>query len=181
MVSNLGRIKSFLKYNDGYIRSVKNSKEDYLRIVLCGRGNVRKTKGIHALVASAFIGDIPPGWQVHHIDGDKQNNTVSNLEIIHPREHRAETKRMYPQIEAGMVNYNKYVKPREVQQYTIDDVLVASYPNAMEASRATGVCHRNILQVADGTPYDAKGNMRKQAGGYVWKFKKESEGMLCEI
>ena len=51
------------------------------------------------------------------------------------------------------------------------------YCNAMEASRNTGVCGRNILQVANKEPYNSKGSVRKQAGGYVWKFEKESEVM----
>ena len=181
MVSSLGRIKSFLKHSDGYIRSMKNQKGDYLRFNLYDKNGIRKTKSIHVLVASAFIGEITPGWQVHHIDGDKQNNAVSNLEIVCPKDHRVETKRMHPQIVTGMVNYNRYVRTREVQQYTMDGVFIASYPNAKEAGLATGICGRNILQVASGTPYDTKGNTRKQAGGYVWKFTEESEVMACEV
>lgn len=181
MVSNFGRIKSFRKHTDGYILSNKNRKGDYLRINLYDDNRIRITKGIHVIVASAFIGKIPLGWQVHHIDGNKQNNAVSNLEIVCPKDHWLETKKMHPQIVTGMVNYNRYVRTRKVQQYTIDGVLISSYPNAKEAGLATGVCGRNILQVASGTPYDAKGNTRKQAGGYVWKFSKESEAMQCEV
>ena len=40
-----------------------------------------------------------------------------------------------------------------------------------------GICGRNILQVANKEPYNSKGSVRKQAGGYVWKFEKESEVM----
>lgn len=181
MVSNLGKIKSFRKPGDGYIRSMKNQKGDYLRFNLYNSNGIRKTKGVHVLVASAFLGEIPPGWQVHHMDGNKQNNSVANLEIVCPKEHREETKRMHPQIVTGMVNYNRYVRTREIQQYTMDGVLVASYPNAKEAGLATGICGRNILQVASGTPYDTKGNTRKQAGGYVWKFSEESEVLTCEV
>lgn len=108
-------------------------------------------------------------------DGCKQNNVASNLEIIQPREHRKETKKMKPQITNGMVTYNRFVRPREIHQYTADGVCIASYPNAKEAGLATGICSRNILQVASGTPYNSKGKTRKQAGGFIWKFKKESE------
>lgn len=46
---------------------------------------------------------------------------------------------------------------------------------ATEASRVTGVCARNILQVADKEPFNSKGSVRKQAGGYIWKFADEKE------
>lgn len=60
---------------------------------------------------------------------------------------------------------------------TCNGEFINSYCNAMEASRNTGVCGRNILQVANKEPYNSKGSVRKQAGGYVWKFEKESEVM----
>lgn len=36
---------------------------------------------IHRVVAQTFIGDIPEGWVVNHIDEDKTNANVMNLEI----------------------------------------------------------------------------------------------------
>lgn len=36
---------------------------------------------IHRVVAQAFIGDIPEGWVVNHLDEDKTNANVMNLEI----------------------------------------------------------------------------------------------------
>ncbi len=40
---------------------------------------------VHALVAQAFIGDRPKGFQVNHIDGDKTNKCLSNLEYCSPK------------------------------------------------------------------------------------------------
>ena len=37
---------------------------------------------VHALVAEAFLGSRPPGYVVNHKDGDKQNNSVENLEWV---------------------------------------------------------------------------------------------------
>jgi len=42
----------------------------------------KKGHPIHRLVAETFISDIPKGDVVHHIDGNKANNNLSNLEII---------------------------------------------------------------------------------------------------
>ena len=41
----------------------------------------RTTHKVHRLVASTYLGDID-GMTVNHIDGNKLNNHVSNLEII---------------------------------------------------------------------------------------------------
>lgn len=174
-ISNLGRLKSFKKYNSGYILSEKNEKGGYLSVVLTDSENRRKRyTRIHILVAESFIGEIPKGYHVHHIDDNKQNNAVSNLEIIHPKKHRKATEKTHPQIITGLNNYNKFQRPRRIIQFDLENHFIAEYANAEIASRLTGVCQRNILQVASGEEYKP-GKVRKQAGGFVWKLKEESE------
>lgn len=171
-ISNFGRLKSFRKHNDGYILSEKNQNGGYFTVNLFRGDGTRTTKRIHVLVAENFIGNIPAGWHVHHKDGNKQNNNVSNLEIIHPKMHRKETEKQFPQIITGMNNYNKFERPARIQQFDLDGHFIAEYANAKIASVYTGVCSRNILQVANKDEYKP-GHIRKQAGGYVWKLKDE--------
>ena len=178
-ISNYGRLKSFKKYGDGYILSNKNEKGGYLSIILTDSiRRRRRCTRIHVLVAEHFIGKIPKGFHVHHLDDNKQNNIVSNLEIIHPKKHRKETEKSCPQIVRGINNYNKFQRPKHIVQYDLEGHFIAEYANGEIASRLTGVCQRNILQVANGEEYKP-GKVRKQAGGYVWKFKKESEVVQC--
>ncbi len=176
-ISNLGRLKSFKKYKSGYILSNKNEKGGYFSVVLTANGKTRYCR-IHVLVAETFIGEIPVGFHVHHKDDNKQNNVVTNLEIIHPKLHRKETEKTNPQIVVGMNNYNKFTKPRHVVQIDSEGHFIAEYANAEIASRLTGVCHRNILQVASKEEYKP-GKIRKQAGGFYWKYADESEVVRC--
>lgn len=50
-------------------------------------GGVRKQFYVHRLVAREFLGQID-GMVVNHIDGDKSNNDVSNLEICTQKENQ---------------------------------------------------------------------------------------------
>lgn len=48
---------------------------------------VKRSMGIHRLVAAAFIGPCPDGLEVNHKDGDKKNNRVENLEYMTHRDN----------------------------------------------------------------------------------------------
>ena len=58
----------------------------YLVVKLC-KNNIRSNKKIHRLVAQAFIPNPENKPQVNHIDEDKTNNMVSNLEWMTAKEN----------------------------------------------------------------------------------------------
>lgn len=75
-VSTWGRVKSV----NGILKPYEN-KKGYLKIGLSRNGKCEKHR-VHRLVAKAFIPN-PEGLpQVNHIDGNKQNNSVTNLEWV---------------------------------------------------------------------------------------------------
>ena len=88
-VSNYGQVRSKtreVKRSDkkrGFYKSktkaLNKDNKGYLRVTICKDGTP-KTFKVHRLVASNFIGNIE-GFDINHIDGNKQNNLVSNLEI----------------------------------------------------------------------------------------------------
>lgn len=88
-VSNLGRVKSLprlLIYSDGQkhyykekILKPQKHYRGYLLVVLCKCG-VRCGDVVHRLVAEAFIPNPNNYNEINHIDEDKTNNRVDNLE-----------------------------------------------------------------------------------------------------
>lgn len=73
-VSNLGRVKS----KTDLLQPLKD-RGKYLRVQL-SKHNIQKFYSIHRLVALAFIPNPENKAEVNHIDGNKQNNTVQNLQ-----------------------------------------------------------------------------------------------------
>jgi len=93
MIDELREIKGFDKYfisskgdvySDKYhirrrLKPRKNAK-GYLYVNLCKNGKYKSIE-IQRLVAQEFLEDFNPSLQVNHIDGNKQNNSVDNLEM----------------------------------------------------------------------------------------------------
>ena len=69
-----------------------------------------------------------------------------------------------------MVKYNTETKIKDVEQWSLGGEYIATFRGFKAAAQATGICMRNIAQVANGEEYKP-GKMRKQAGGYVWRIK----------
>lgn len=101
-VSNLGRVKS-LKTNLILKPEVKNG---YLSVNLYGRYRI-KHYYIHRLVAEAFMKNPNNHEYINHIDCDKQNNNVNNLEWC-SQKHNIE--------ESIKNNLQLRVKPVEIEK-----------------------------------------------------------------
>ena len=174
-VSNFGRVKSLSRRtSDGRnikekIISTKNSKGWYLTFK-AANDRVYKTLSIHKLVAVHFIPNIKNKPEINHIDGNKQNNFVENLEWVTPSENMEHAVKLKPSFLKEMKRKNQFIKPKRVQQIDFDGNFIAEYANSVIASNLTGICSRNILQVANKTEF-SNGKIRKQAGGFIWKFK----------
>jgi len=82
MVSDLGRIKSF-KRSPEIIMKYSIDKYGYKGLNLNLYG-VKKQFKIHQLVVMAFLNHRPCGMEkvVDHIDDDRTNNNLSNLQIL---------------------------------------------------------------------------------------------------
>ena len=86
-VSNRGRVKSYNGYNAILLKPMR-TESGYLRVEIIQNGN-RAIKLIHRLVAAAYLPK-PQSieMQLHHKDGNKENNEYNNLQWVTPTEHR---------------------------------------------------------------------------------------------
>lgn len=93
------RLKDYQNYSVSSLGRVKNAKTNqilkpckcengYLYVSLCKDGK-RKSFAIHRLVARAFIPNFEEKREVNHLNGDKFDNRVENLEWTTSSENKA--------------------------------------------------------------------------------------------
>lgn len=93
-IDTLGNIYSRpRKFAKGGLLKPKLNAYGYLTVSLKGNG-IEETKSIHRLIAEAFIPNINNQPVINHIDGNKLNNCISNLEwctYSHNNQHAWDT------------------------------------------------------------------------------------------
>lgn len=120
-------------------------------------------KGLHVAIYESYNKTtVPNGYVIHHIDGNPENNELSNLLMMsdssHKRMHRNEKPLMHI---AQKVATELHKKP--VIQYTMDDAFVCEYESAKDAEIRTSIDNSSISKCCKGKA--------KSAGGYKWYFK----------
>lgn len=86
-VSSLGHIKS-LKFNQERLLKLGTDANGYYIVSLC-LNSKPKTRSVHQLVAESFLNHTPNGHTmvVNHINLNKKDNRVENLQIVTAREN----------------------------------------------------------------------------------------------
>lgn len=169
-VSNLGKIKRVMFTNGKYSFKKERLLNKFLingyEKVELNKNGIGKPKFIHRLVAEAFIPNPENKLQVNHIDGNKQNNCISNLEWATPSEN---TKHAYMTGLAKSPNINKYGNlnhsSKEVIQYDLKNIKIKTYGSTKEVMRVTGYDSSCIARCCRGK--------LKTAYGYVWRYANE--------
>ena len=155
-VSNLGNIKSV---RNSIILKGKDNGYGYMQVVLYN--GKRKKLYTHRLVAKAFIFNFDNKTEVNHIDGNKKNNEVSNLEwcthsenIIHADKN-------------GLRNPPKGIKSKKSKKIfqIYKNGKTQLWGNITVASDKFKINRGNIIKCCKGK--------RATAGGYRWEYANE--------
>lgn len=144
------KIPNFSNYEiypkDGVVWSLKMnrfigsiSKDGYWKTSLVSDdGNIWKTN-LHRIIYTACYGDIPNDLQVNHIDEDKSNNSIFNLNLMTCKENVNWGRHNEKMATTLLGNVNKKGKYNNSSSKAVgaykDGKLVMTFPSTREAHR----------------------------------------------
>lgn len=145
-ISNFGRAK-------GPLKILKPSISDwgYQRLRVTDNNSKKRSPRVHRLVAPAFIPN-PNGLpEVNHIDGNKLNNRVDNLEWVSAKENKEHSIR-----ELGVSPWGR--KPSSIYCKETGE----RYHSVAYASKQTGISSTQLFEHLKGR--------RSHAGNLHWAY-----------
>lgn len=152
-VSNLGRVKSLTRtykcsrIKEHIVEPHIEKVSGYYKFVLWKQGKF-KNHFLHRIVAISFL-DNPNNYPIiNHIDGDKLNNSIDNLEWCTRKEN---VQHAYK---------NGLMTTKKVCKCDINDNVIEIYESIKEATRKNKTTH--IVDCCKGK--------RNTAGGFKWKY-----------
>lgn len=152
LVSDLGNVHS-LKRNKTL--RVRKSTRGYGQVNLCRNGRMT-THRVHRLVATHFIPNPSHLPEVNHLNENKLDNRVENLEWCDRLRN---------------VNYGCRTEKQKakvsipVVQFSLAGDRIAEFPSGIQAARELKLSHSSISECCRGK--------RKTIGGYKWRYKQE--------
>lgn len=78
-VSSLGRVRTLRKSTPMIRKTYTRKRDGYETVGLTDTNGVQVTHKVHALVAAAFMPPTPPGFEIDHRNGVRNDNRFSNL------------------------------------------------------------------------------------------------------
>ena len=147
-VSTEGEVR---KDTTNYILS-QSSQQDYKFVGLIINGKQKRMR-VHRMVALTFIDNPDNKPYVNHINGNRSDNNVENLEWVTPSENTQHA------VNTGLF---KSGRARAVVQYNLNGEQMATFESASEAARQTGGSQSKITICCR--------RQRDSANDYQWRY-----------
>jgi HNH endonuclease/NUMOD4 motif len=141
-VSGTGRVRSCRR---GKLLALVRNRRGYMQCNLYPGGGRVKNVLHHRLVARAFLGAVPPGWQVNHKNGVKNDNRVENVELVtraQNLQHARDRGLFRPQ--KGEANIRAKLTDEQVREIRR---LRAQRVTAREVAERFGVTERTVFAI----------------------------------
>lgn len=139
------------KDTTNYILS-QSSQQDYKFVALLVQGKQKRMR-VHRMVAETFLDNPENKPYVNHINGNRGDNNVENLEWVTPSENTQHA------VETGLFTSGR---ARPVIQYNLDGMQMATFESASEAARQTGGSQSKITMCCR--------RQRQTANDYQWRY-----------
>lgn len=171
--SNLGNIRSLdkyvhsknnsLRFVQGRLIKTKVCRSGYLNVCLWKNGS-KKCFYVHRLIANTFLNNPNNLPQINHIDMDKTNNKVFNLEFCTAKYNIQQTfKKGRTKINSGCFKKGNIPQNiRKVIQRDLSGKFIKEWNSIKEAQSTLLIYH--ISSCCSGK--------RKTAGGFLWEYVK---------
>ena len=164
-VSTEGQVKNIITGHvlKPYSSRVKNSSMGYLKVKLTNKAGAKQFY-VHRLVAEAFLERKEGQEQVNHIDENKLNNNVTNLEWCTRSENCRHGSAQQRRVQSYRKNFNK-----GIIQYDLDMNQVARYNGVMHA------VEKNPGFTAGGLVNVLNDKGVKTYKGFIWRHEDKNE------
>ena len=125
-VSSIGRIRKAAnkRRKERILTEFPKDRDGYCRCSVQKLDGTWTSQPVHRLVAKAFIPNVWNKQAVNHIDGNRQNNKVENLEWVTPKENVIHSFRFGSRIECKQVPKRTLLTDFQISQI---DILRKSY------------------------------------------------------
>lgn len=167
-VSDLGRVRSVDRVTSNGKRIsgkiLSPAISDYARILLL-KDKKRVAAYVHILVADAFVGKRIEGHVVNHIDGNKLNNSASNLEYVTQKEN------IHHAIDSRLITYKLTLSQMNKIRY----LHVSGNKDADDIANEFGISRGVVVDVLMGKRYAYGANLPNVFRGGLGNRRKRAE------